>query len=73
MIRCGGSCAELVECPNDGLPPNWRYVLSRDPNAPRVEISFDADSPFQVDGPPDGPYVAMCSPCAALADAAAFN
>lgn len=76
-IRCSGPCDVLLidasKVPPDDLPEGWRFVLSRDPNAPRIEITFAPDSPIQADGPPLGPFVAMCAECASVTEAAGSN
>ena len=73
MIRCGGPCNKRFESPDPyNLPEDWRYVKSKDPNAPRIELAGDFGQGITV-LPSSGPSVGMCPDCASVAEAAESN
>lgn len=72
MTRCGGPCDKQVETPPYTIPEGWRYVESRDPNAPRIELTAASGQGITI-GSGSNPQVAMCPKCADLTEAAGAN
>lgn len=55
-----------------GVPKGWRYVESRDPNAPRIELTAAPGQGVTI-RPGSNPRCAMCPKCADLTEAAGSN
>jgi hypothetical protein len=72
VIRCGGPCNQQFETEPHKTPDGWRYVESRDPNAPRIELTAAPGQGVTI-GPGSNPRVAMCPACADVAEMAEFN
>ena len=72
MTRCGGPCQEMFEHGGFGLPEGWRWVESKDPDCPRVDLKAAPGQGFTLK-PAGGPRVGMCPECAGVAEAAGGN
>ena len=71
-MRCGGPCMQVVKVAPYESPEGWRWVESRDPNAPRIEITAEPGQGFTI-GPGSNPKIMMCPECAEVAAAAEAN